>query len=804
MTARSIYTAPSGSRRPSPTAAGDRIPRERYAHRWQTKLRIFIAILCAANLSPSPAQEVRLEYVERSCQYYFDYWYWDGQFEGHCWFPPWDGFQEHLWDDLPKSSLNDWLNWLLPFPENPRGIATSASLGAFAQLESGFFSSWSYDIYPEDFSLHEGRSHFRIWAATERPARAPITVKLIRCDRSLDGMIEYYTKIIEEKMELVTLTIPIGATRSAPYDIIGDPVCTHLTPSPWGGAWEMVYVSLIPVPPIELAVDADRDGEILFGPDGDTTTEQQPCVFWVNSDFDRDNVEQGSGTPDWQDGLIQCARDLEDFTRIQISIGGLREMFADGEILLGFEWTPVAGNPAIQFYPQRDESGEDGYLKNPQDAADQIDPAYRQALQSPSGGTVIAPGPAVALPDATSPDCFPEFETTGLIPLLFEACGEGKGLLTLTLHDQDGNKIGDGPGVWLDLKHVRKMYQRAEATPTDGFPPPYDSSGEPQIPTVGFQIVNSGGHPFVPPPDEESRALIFVHGWDMTLDDYHSFSDTMFKRLWHQGYKGRFCAFRWPTISGGLMDHYNTSEHRAWKYGPALAAYVATQPGYYAKNIAAHSMGNIVAGAALLSGMQINNYALMQAAAPAGCYDASEAVNTYQRFLTAEASSPTPDWADDRGYRARLGGVAGNLINFYNADDYALVSGPVNWELNQIACKPNVIERTLFGAPKRWYGWYPQGFPDPALANRGWYNDIDPVTERWVHDHHESMSFIARPHSQAVGARAIQGCAVDSSINVGPGSIHGFGRDKSDHSAQFKRSIQQVDDFYTQLFDIVK
>jgi len=141
----------------------------------------------------------------------------------------------------------------------------------------------------------------------------------------------------------------------------------------------------------------------------------------------------------------------------------------------------------------------------------------------------------------------------------------------------------------------------------------------------------------------------------------------------------------------------------------------------------------------------------MQAAVPAGCYDPSEAVNSYGRFTTAESSMPTPDWANTRGYRARLGGVTGNLVNFYNADDYALVGGTVNWELNQIACKPNVIKRTVFGAPSRWYAWYPPGFPDPALANRGWFCDADSVTERWVHDDHESMSFIARPRSMAVG-----------------------------------------------------
>lgn len=771
---------------------------------------LVVALLCAPS-APSHAQEVRLEYVERHCQYHFDYWNWCGKFWGGYGFSPWDalhGFDYSLQDDLPKSGLNDWLPWLLPFPGDPRGIATRADLDAFADLESGFLSSWSYDIYPQDVVLHEGRYHFRVWATLARPVRSPVNIRFLRRDRSLDGMVGYYTRIIGEKVAPVTLTIPAGASRSAPYDVIAEPICPELTPSPWGGAWEMVYVSLVPMPPIDLAVDANRDGHVALGSPEDRTTENEPYAFWTNSDFDRDDAEQGAGNPDWQDAQIQCARDLEDFARIQVSVGGLREELADGTLLLGFEWKEPTGNPAIQLYPQRDGSGGDGYLKNPLDAAGQIVPRYREALRSPADLTAIGVGPATALPAAASRELFPEFETTGLLPLLFEACGEGRGLLTLTLHDPDGTKLFDGPGVWLDLKHVRKMYQRSQATPAAGFAPPYDSDGEPVIPPVGFEIITSGGHVFTPPEKEQPKALTFVHGWNTTWDDYQSASDTMFKRLWHQGYRGRFCAFRWPTISGGLMDHYNRSEHRAWKYGPALAAFVGSQPGYYAKNIAAHSMGNIVVGSALLSGMSIANYALMQAAVPAGCYDAGEVANSYGPFITAEASTPTPDWADARGYRARLADVAGNLVNFYNAFDFALVTGTIagietNWEANQRLYKPNVIERTLLGALKRWYAWYPPDFQNPNLANSGWFHNTDPVIERWVHDHHESMSFIARPRSQAVGARPTSG-RIGLNLDVGPDSIHGFSDQRDDHSAQFHRGIQGLQEFYGILYDFIK
>jgi len=57
--------------------------------------------------------------------------------------------------------------------------------------------------------------------------------------------------------------------------------------------------------------------------------------------------------------------------------------------------------------------------------------------------------------------------------LLFEGCSEGKGLLVLTLWKGD-DKIGEGPGVWLDLKNVNKMYVRAKGTPETNIDAPWD------------------------------------------------------------------------------------------------------------------------------------------------------------------------------------------------------------------------------------------------------------------------------------------------------------------------------------------
>jgi esterase/lipase superfamily enzyme len=107
---------------------------------------------------------------------------------------------------------------------------------------------------------------------------------------------------------------------------------------------------------------------------------------------------------------------------------------------------------------------------------------------------------------------------------------------------------------------------------------------------------------------------VFVHGWRMTHWDYESFSQTMFKRLYWQGYQGKFASLRWPTRSAdtdtnlllGLIPEekftYNRSEHIAFKSGTGAALYFNHLRERFTNNtisLCAHSMGNITAMQAL-------------------------------------------------------------------------------------------------------------------------------------------------------------------------------------------------------------
>ncbi len=234
------------------------------------------------------------------------------------------------------------------------------------------------------------------------------------------------------------------------------------------------------------------------------------------------------------------------------------------------------------------------------------------------------------------------------------------------------------------------------------------------------------------------------------------------------------------------------------KNNAATKQFVEGLPSNYAKNLVAHSMGNIVAGSALRQGLTINNYALLQGAVPSICYDESANLRpvTMQRNY---AGVPVQLWDKitpcddvDAGvrsltYRGQLGGVGGNLINFFQPNDAATGNA---WEFNNDQFKP---KRLNLGAT----GYYYDSTQIPAYRL-----GINFLTEmgRSVASAHEGMAYATISPTKAVGAEG----ATAGVINANPvdlsstafGNQNGF---DTEHSAEFNRSIQQLTPFYQTL-----
>ncbi|GEM_PF-2374597 len=552
-------------------------------------------------------------------------------------------------------------------------------------------------------------------------------------------------------------------------------------------------------PPMYLGVDANRDGVVKLAVTGsdakttqggismsdkdyDTTSENRPYRFWMNDDNDFSEQDHpGSTTKDSTTNGIVSQRDLEDYARLQIYVGGYQKQFEDGTYQLGLEWkTVTSGTPSIKIVQAAENDGGGKYLTDDATATNQ--------LSAISEGAVSVSSP-LKLSSSVWNHLGGPFGTTKTFPycyLLFDGVTEGKGQLLVTIW-QGNTKISDGPSVWLDIKDIKKMYQRK------------DLSGKSQWPAVQFEAA----------PNETKQAIVFVHGWNMSPDGATSFAETMFKRLYWRGFKGRFAAVRWDTgysdnwqwvpMAGQTIDaylaSYNDSEHTAWQTGPALKSFVDSLTGFTSKNIVAHSMGNIVVGGALANSMSVNNYALLQAAVPAACYDdganlkqspSTTTVNVGVTNITVNLwNKDTPDDDTDTptramAYRGRLKSVGGTLTSFYlpqdNATSYA-------WELNNAIMKP----ASYFG------------YDRTASSGQRLYKTKlgGLLIDHYLTDPNEAEPYACRTWAKAAGAESRTSGKVSGSVDLSS-SDYGFG---TQHSAEFNWNIQGLEPFYNKLLD---
>ncbi len=577
----------------------------------------------------------------------------------------------------------------------------------------------------------------------------------------------------------------------------------------------------IPLPfmasaPPSLAVDANRDGTIKLASEdaSDATSATNPYRFWLNDDDDgnalNDEQEVAGGTAkDYEsrgDFGIASKRDLEDFARLWLSVQGITAALKRGDLQLGFKWTDgYSGTPKINLYLHYESDGGTKYLTDSNIAAGQTSNPWSATLVSTTNKNVVAPGDVFVLKKGVFDNLTEEQPAAHF---LFEGAGEGKGRLQMVILDKNGAPIGEGPGVWMDLASVKSMYQRVKVTPRDpsGIPEPFMSATTFDAGTASTEP-SVDGHPFVASTDEAQTALVFVHGSNISYGEAVWNAETMFKRLYWQGNKGRFVLFYWDTLVGAFAGEipalpYNLNEYRALKYGPTLKSYVATLSQGRTVNVASHSLGAGVVLSALKEGMAVNNYLVLQGAFSAKSYDAN--LPTLQRFQDAEAGKPTPDMALINGYGGYLANVQGTLINMFNPDDFALATGTIlgvetNWEKNQIDSKP---DDPVGVGQYNYVTQQPAGYTGPIPLGGSVYYSIFQAAIRPVTDPHESMAFIARTRTKAVGALAGVGGVVSQEVQLN-NTTYNFGATRSDHSAEFTRIIQQTVAFYQRVFDSV-
>lgn len=237
---------------------------------------------------------------------------------------------------------------------------------------------------------------------------------------------------------------------------------------------------------------------------------------------------------------------------------------------------------------------------------------------------------------------------------------------------------------------------------------------------------------------------------------------------------------------GGLT--YNASEYRAWLSGPALASFVNNLPNSNARYLMAHSMGNVISGAALRNGMQVTRYAMCNAAVSALAYNGSLAPDfpDYQTPDTGDAGT-----RQAFGLADKLNPVSTDIINFTLPNDSALGQ----WSANNEQFKP---EHTVATGSKG-YAYIPSGVVGHKLAlgvqPSGYgdpFHELRPVTSL-----PEAMSYVTQSHTQAAGRKQNTGGSAAFFVNMGTGTGgFGFG---STHSAQWIWTYQKTYPFWRRI-----
>ncbi len=593
----------------------------------------------------------------------------------------------------------------------------------------------------------------------------------------------------------------------------------------------------------ELAVDSNRDGQIkLVSEDAsDVTSVAKPYRFWINNDDDTELTTVTAPplgtplydipsetekipvqTPDYSKHQIVSLRNQEDFTRLWINLNGLESTInaPNNGLQIGLKWANTNGtHPAINIYLSADPEGANGHLTSTSIAQGQLAGGFNNAIVDSNNKQTLDSNGVFIFPNGYWSSLTSNNHT---LHLIFEGASAGTGQLMPVILDQNGRELGTGSGVWVDLRNIKSMYQRVKVLPRDpnGIPEPYLSPS-----TFNAQNGNvesaEDGIPFVGPADEAPTALVFVHGSNIFYEEAIWNGETMFKRLYQQGFNGRFILFYWDTLVGPSLPlpeplnqipaPYNLNEYRAWKYGAALRTYVATElPDGYRKNLAGHSLGNGVVFSALREGMVAKNVILMQASMASSCLD----VNAPLLPELAELESPqsTPDTADQLGYRGILAAnVHARLFNLYNPTDFALGLWIFNQKglqlgVNLLTFKPEDFSQALrgplnLGVHFRKYVW------ETDVTSRGtlWQTGIIAGAIRSIDDPHESMAFIARSRSEATGRIIVRGAVAEAdNENIGPGSVTNLGTSRPDHSGEFTRSIQEVSPMYRYIFERIR
>jgi Alpha/beta hydrolase of unknown function (DUF900)/Bacterial TSP3 repeat len=680
--------------------------------------------------------------------------------------------------------------------ENSRSRAVTIPAGQ-SRLVLIALHTDEYPLWTADQSQFNDTLHWTVTAGGETPITGTIDVRSRHAefDQALIEGTQFQSFYPSHAEKIESFTAPPDSDLEVEIELSATNIGDGTRPS-------TVMVGLLPV---GVAPDMNRDGEITFTT-ADATTTEKSYSFWINNDRD---IGQTVDDTDWEEDDVESLgsdslfsglefrRDLEDLTRVWLDFSGIDQVFDLSDISydLQVRLSATTGQPRINLFQPVESDGGREYLKDQDVGFNQLQGQYGEELCAVySTQQALVPRRA-----------WDNLQDDKVVHLLFEGAEAGDSELIFELW-KDGKKLFEFPRVHLKLKIAADMYETWTV-------------GDVQSGGVHFgewpattATQTSGQNLPAPEEPEEFDYIMFVHGWNMPPWEKETFASTMFKRMWHQGYKGRFAAFRWPTFYGLSTDapreihtaHFDGSEQRAWNSASALKTLLINRKSIFGQNkirIYGHSKGNIVCSEALRQmnpDSHVRTYIAAESALSSHVWDSSTATMTFNpplAFVTPniyghywQTGSPTPPhmWEGEGrpSYMAsQYMPLQTKYINHYNPLDWALSFE--HWQLNHLL-KPDLN-----------YSYSIPLWDTANIVKRFW--KIPNQNLLFPDDRYEIFSYAAQSRGYATGQQGATAGMFVPAQSVNLFEQFQFESTHKGHSAQFRSTIQKRWAYWTKV-----
>ncbi len=384
-----------------------------------------------------------------------------------------------------------------------------------------------------------------------------------------------------------------------------------------------------------LTPDWNRDGKIDQADRGQATA-ATPWRFWINDDNDSgetggDDIPQGAGATGTNaaDTKANGTRDLVDFFPVLADLRAAFHLLPPNKYRYRFTQAEAVHQPALRLIFANDLTAvaSSAYLKVPTSA---VKVAYGESRPFNPYGPLPTDGFISAVRDGK-----------GL--LLVEGIKPTTVPMVLKIQVGQDNTTVFTSALPVSISGVEAMFRYKYALPNS---------------TIAVSDV-PGSPANWPDQDRNGKHFVLAHGYNVSGESARGWGAEFFKRLYWSGSNAMFTIFAWQGNQGqalGLTPDYQVNLVNAFDTARALSNYLELAPGE--KALAGHSMGNVLAGAAMTDwNARPASYFMLNAAAATECYDPTEADDPAQDTLMVH-----PAWRDyDKRLRAsewhRLPGV---------------------------------------------------------------------------------------------------------------------------------------------------